>query len=292
LFGYITISAAGLSKESQQRYRSMYCGLCHTLKKRFGPAGQMTLSFDVTFLYLLLSSLYEPDEQSGCGRCLPHPLHTHPYVINTFADYCCDMNIALAYHKCLDDWQDDRSLIGRTEAALLRKGYEHVLEKYPQKCRDIETCLAEMHQLEKSGQATLDALANLSGRMVGILYRCQNDLWADTLEQMGQALGRFIYLMDAYDDLPADIRKKRFNPLRAYQSREDYESFARDSLTLLIGECTDAFETLPLIQDMDILRNILYAGCWTRYEQLQQKRRKGASAKSAPDAQTHKEAGA
>ena len=104
-----------------------------------------------------------------------------------------------------------------------------------------------MHQLEKSGQATLDALANLSGRMVGILYRCQNDPWADTLEQMGQALGRFIYLMDAYDDLPADIRKKRFNPLRAYQSREDYESFARDSLTLLIGECTDAFETLPLI---------------------------------------------
>ena len=287
MFGYITIAAGALSTESQQRYRSMYCGLCHVLKERFGAVGQVTLSYDVTFLYLLLSSLYEPAEQSGSERCLPHPLHAHPYVVNELADYCCDMNIVLAYHKCMDDWQDDRSLAGRAEAALLQKGYEQALQKYPQKCRALENCLSELNRLEKSGQATPDALANLSGRMVGILYRYREDMWADTLEQMGQGLGRFIYLMDAYDDLPADIRRKRFNPLRDHRMRENYEGFIKESLTLLIGECTDAFETLPLVQDMDILRNILYAGCWMRYEQLQQKRQK-----TAPDAHMHKEDGA
>jgi len=292
LFGYITIAAAGLSKERQARYRAMYCGLCHTLKERFGAVGQMTLSYDVTFLYLLLSSLYEPEEQQASERCLPHPVHTHAYAYNKLADYCCDMNIALAYHKCMDDWQDEHSLLDRTEAALLQKGYEEVCKRYPEKCRMIEECLSQLSRLEKSDEASLDAAANLSGKMVGILYRFQEDLWADTLEQMGQCLGRFIYLMDAYEDLPSDIRKKRFNPLRAYRQQEDYEIFVKESLTMLIGDCTEAFETLPLVQDMDILRNILYAGCWTRYEQLQQKFKSGVPARRAKDAHTHKEDGA
>ncbi len=288
MFGYVTIATSGLSKDRQERYRAMYCGLCHTLGKRFGPVGQMTLSYDVTFLYLLLSSLYEPEETQSTQRCIPHPLHVHPYVRNELADYCCDMNLALAYHKCMDDWQDDRSPLSRAEVALLKKGYQQVAARYPEKCRAIESCLRELSELEKSGEGTLDAAANVSARMLGVIYRYQEDIWADELEQMGQCLGRFIYLMDAYDDLPADIRKKRFNPLREYQANEDYESFVKESLMMLIGECTEIFEALPLVQDMDILRNILYAGCWTRYEQLQQKRNKSVPAKRTD----HKEDGA
>ena len=272
MFGYITIASAGLSKDRQERYRAMYCGLCRTLGRRYGAPGQMTLSYDVTFLYLLLSSLYEPQEQQGQERCVPHPVHTHPYVYSELAEYCCDMNIALAYHKCMDDWRDDKSPLGRAEAALLQKGYNRIALKYPEKCCMIEDCLQKLRQLEKSGSATLDEAANLSARMLGVICRYQEDLWADDLEQLGQALGRFIYLMDAYDDLPADKRKKRFNPLLPYQEREDYEVFVKESLTMLIGESTEIFEALPLVQDMDILRNILYAGCWMRYEQLQSKR--------------------
>lgn len=288
MFGYVTIAAAGLSRDRQDRYRAMYCGLCHTLGNRFGSVGRMTLSYDATFLYILLSSLYEPPETQQSGRCLPHPLHTHPYVSNEIAGYCCDMNLALAYHKCMDNWQDDHSPLSRAEAALLEKGYRQVAARYPEKCRSIEECLHQLARLEQSGEGTLDAAANTSARLLGIIYRYREDLWADELERMGQCLGRFIYLMDAYDDLPADIRKKRFNPLREYQTREDYESFVKESLTMLIGECTALFEALPLVQDMDILRNILYAGCWTRYEQLHQKRNKGVPAKRAD----HKEDGA
>ena len=240
---------------------------------------------------MLLSSLYEPEEHTGSERCIPHPLHPHAYVENELAAYCCDMNIALAYHKCMDDWQDEHSPIGRAEAALLKKGYEQVVSRHPHKCKAIESCLSKFTQLEKSDGATLDEAVNLSAKMLGILYRYREDCWADTLEQMGQCLGRFIYLMDAYDDLPSDKRKKRFNPLIPYHARGDYETFVKESLTMLIGECTEAFETLPLVQDMDILRNILYAGCWTRYELLQ-KKRSSVPAADAAYARTHKEDGA
>lgn len=290
MFGYVTIAPGSLSKERQERYRSFYCGLCRTLKKRHGHLETVTLSYDATFLYLLLTALYEPQETAGAERCLPHPVKPHGYVENELAAYCCDMNLALAYHKCMDDWQDDRSLTGRAEAALLQKAYDRVCERYPEKCREIARCLEESAALEKSGNARLDDMANLTGRMLGVLYRWQEDEWADTLERMGQAIGRFIYVMDAYDDLEQDIRRNRFNALREYREREDYEAFVKECLTLLIAEGTDAFETLPIVQDMDILRNILYAGCWTRYQQkqLRRERKQGVPAKRG----NHKEDGA
>lgn len=291
MFGYITIAAAGLSPERQARYRAHYCGLCHMLGKQFGPVGQMTLSYDVTFLYLLLSSLYEPREQRIRERCLPHPVHPHEAVVNDLAAYCCDMNLALAYHKCMDDWHDDRSPTGRAEAALLSRGYHEVQKRHPQKCRQVEDCLQALSRLEKSADASLDEAANLSANLLGILYRYREDLWADTLTRMGEGLGRFIYLMDAYDDLEADMRHRRFNPLIPLREQPDFEDRVKESLMLLIAEATDAFETLPLVQDMDILRNILYAGCWTRFEQKKQQReRKSGVAEKQP--RTHKEDGA
>lgn len=294
MFGYVTIAGDALAPERQARYRAHYCGLCQTLGKRHGPVGQMTLSYDLTFLYMLLSSLYEPEENSGMARCVPHPCKAHAYVENEFAAYCCDMNIAVAYHKCMDDWKDDHSPIGRAEAALLQKSYDRVCAQYPEKCQRIEACLKSLAKLEQEDASALDGAANLSGEILGILYRYQEDMWGDTLEQMGRALGRFIYLMDAYDDLDKDIRKKRFNALREYRERDDYEAFVKESLTLLIAECTDAFETLPLVQDMDILRNILYAGCWTRYRLRQTKldRKSSVPANPSKTAPKRKEDGA
>ena len=296
MFGYITIAADGLTQEQQDRYRAHYCGLCHTLGERFGAIGRMTLSYDMTFLYLLLSSLYEPETNEGTARCLPHPVRPHAYVRSTIAEYCCDLNIALAYHKCMDDWQDDHNPAGRAEAALLRSSYLRVQQKYPDQCAAIEQGLKKLNRLEKSGEEKLDEAANLFAEILGRLYRYQEDLWADTLSQIGQGMGRFIYLMDAYDDLEKDVKRKRYNPLRTLSRSETYEELIQESLMMFMGECTHAFETLPLVQHLDILRNILYSGCWTRYRLKQQKREKGSAVAPREEPQSkadaHKEDGA
>ncbi len=275
MFGYVTLAQEALPKERRERYRSFYCGLCRTLRMRHGKLSRITLSYDMTFLYLLLQSLYEPQETQGLEHCFVHPVAGCQYVCSETAAYCADMNVALSYHKCLDNWQDDHSLFSRAEAALLQKAYDRVRERYPKKCQEIEQCMREVSALEKAGDQSLDAVANATAQMLGCVYRYQEtDYWADTLARMGQALGRFIYLMDAYDDLPGDLRWKRYNPLAAHYQREDYETFVHQSLTMLIAECTEAFETLPLVQDADLLRNILYGGCWMRYHALQKRRDK------------------
>ncbi len=279
MFGYVTIEPEALPKERADRYRAFYCGLCRTLRQRHGSLSRITLSYDLTFLYILLNSLYEPQETLGLEHCFLHPVAGRNYVVSEAAAYCADMNIALAYHKCRDNWQDDRSLISRGEALLLEKAYQRVSAQYPEKCRQIESCLAQISELEKAGDTSLDGAANLTAQMLGAVYRYrEKDYWADTLCQMGQSLGRFIYLMDAYEDLPADLRKKRYNPLAEQSQREDYETFVFQSLNMLIAECTEAFETLPVVQDADLLRNILYGGCWMRYNALRKRRDKNKPA--------------
>ena len=269
MFGYIQLVQCGLSEEYHKIYRSYYCGLCKALKMQNGSWGRVYLSYDFTFLSILLHSLYEPENKDqGDERCLIHPVKPHSYINSEISKYCADMNIALAYHKCKDDWNDDGKILSLYQVKYLKKRYQDIYKIYPRQCMAIEKNLQAISEIEKSKIPQADALANLTGNMLGEIYKYKDDIWQDTLYRVGQGLGRFIYLMDAYDDYDKDIKKKRYNPLTPYHERADYNEFVKEVLTLYMGECTEAFETLPLINELDILRNILYGGCWVRYNQI------------------------
>jgi hypothetical protein len=274
VFGYVTIDPGTLQKTALERYQGIYCGLCRTLKQRYGNKGRITLSNDMTFLAVLLNSLYEPYETVSGGNCVFHPAKKQTFIQTEFSEYAADMNIVLAYHKCMDNWADDQSFAGLAQAKLLQGAYQKTKALYPEKCETIAQTLTHIGELEKENIAGVDCLANLTAHMLGEIYAVRNDYWAGALRVIGGAIGRFVYLMDAYEDLPADIRKKRFNPLIGMKEEDQYELTLKDSLSMLISECTGAFEILPLEKDVDILRNILYSGIWTRYEQIQQKNKR------------------
>ena len=237
MFGYLTADTATLTEEQLKRYQACYCGLCRSLEKRHGQLSRLTLNYDVTFLVLLLSSLYEPGETAGEGTCIRHPKTPQPWINNEVCDYAADVNLALAYLKCLDDWEDEGSLLALTQARVLRPGYETVQKAYPRQCA---------------------AMAEL------FVYR--EDRWADTLRHMAHALGRFIYLMDACMDLDSDTLHNSYNPFRRYYRRSDNEQRFRDILKMQLGECVFYFDKLPLVQDAGLLKNILCAGLWARFD--------------------------
>ena len=273
MFGYIVTNPSALPEDRQRRFRAMYCGLCRTLRARHGLAGSATLSYDLTFLAVLLNALYEPEEISGRERCAAHPAKKHDYVTSEVMEYVADMNVALAYHKCRDNWIDDRDLLAAGEGALLRRAYDRVARSYPDRCAAIEAWLDEIHALEAANCEEIDPPVNATGRLLGELFVYPgDDTWADGLRAVGDGLGRFVYFMDAYDDLPEDARKGRYNPLKPLRDREDYEALCESAMMMMVADATDAFEQLPIVRDADILRNVLYSGIWSKYAYLQKKR--------------------
>lgn len=286
MFGYIMADEKQLSPEEVARYRRVYCGVCHSLKEQNGQLCRLTLTYDMTFLAIFLSALYEPAEAHGQMRCLPHPKEAHDFVRTSMTDYAADMTIALAYFKALDDWQDDRSLPGGLTAQLLKKRYEAVSTDYPRQCADLEKNLRALSEVEAAHSDSPDAAANCFGALMASLFVREEDYWSRTLRLFGASLGRFIYMVDAACDYDADTRKHSYNPvLLMGRQPEDM----RDVLTLLLGDASAAFESLPIVSDADILRNILYEGVWQSYNEFlhrraeKQKKHSGNTTKESGD---------
>lgn len=261
MFGFIRANLDDLSEEEKIRYRAVYCGLCKTIKKRYGLAARISLSYDLTFLILLLSSLYEPEESSSTEGCIVHPLKKSLNICNKFSDYAADLTIALAYHNCMDDWKDDKNFLKRVYAGVIKSDYKKVRESIPRQCAIIEKELEVLSEIETKNDGQADHAANSFGRLMGALFVLYEDNWAADLYSIGFNLGRFIYMADAAIDYEEDIKKKSYNPLLSLQKKPEE---IRPVLTQILGEVSQSFERLPLVDDIHLLRNILYSGVWQK----------------------------
>ena len=267
MFGYLVAATNVLEEDELRRYRAVYCGLCRSLRRCFGQPARLTLNYDMTFLVLLLSSLYEPEEETGESACMRHPLGRERFVMSELSDYAANMNVALAYLKCLDDWRDDKSLTAYAEAKTLKAGYDAVRERYPRQCGAIEKALSELSAIEDAGREDPDAAAACFGAMMREIFVWREDRWSEALRHTGDALGRFLYLLDAAMDLDEDVRRGRYNPFRSLAGKAENERRFRDILRLQLGECVFWFDMLPLVRDTGLMKNILCVGLWSAYNQ-------------------------
>lgn len=273
MFGYLTADISSLSQEQYQRYKACYCGLCRSLKERHGQLSRLSINYDVTFLILLLSSLYEPEERSGEDTCPRHMKTPQSWICSPVSDYAADMNVALSYLKCLDDWEDDNNPGALFEAKCLKAAYDKVEKEYPRQCSAISRAMSQLHSIEKQNLEAPDAAASCFGDMMAEIFVYREDRWSDTLRAMAHALGRFIYLMDACMDLGADTFRNRYNPLRRYYGLLDNEQRFRDILKMQLGECVYYFDKLPLVEDVGLMKNILCAGLWSAFNRKFSKRK-------------------
>ena len=268
MFGFVTANSKELDKEQKARYGSVYCGICRQIRSQHTGTARLTLSYDMAFLALLHMSLYEPEETAGNRACGLHPVKPRPWVDCDAVRYAADMNVALAYYQCLDDWNDEKKQTARFMANHLEKRMGSLEADYPRQCAAIRDCIGRLTELERSGCGNADEPANCFGQLMGEILVRQEDLWAPYLRQMGMALGRFIYLADAVADFEKDRKKGRYNPLR-----EDERELWDDFLVLAMGRCTDVYEKLPLVQDKALLDNILYSGVWMNFRKKKQEER-------------------
>ena len=231
----------------------------------------------MTFLVMLLGSLYEPETKVWLTKCAAHPFEKHMVRSNEFSSYGADMNLLFSYYKCRDDWADEHKVTRLAYGRLLKKAYRSICARYGEKARRIDNLLRELSQEEKRQNQDIDHMAGIFGEVMGEIMAVRDDEWKESLRAMGNYLGKFIYLMDAYEDIEEDIKKGSYNPLIKKFDNPDFEEEMRTILTMIMSDCCREFEKLPVIENVEILRNILYSGIWYKYEMVRQKREEGQS---------------
>lgn len=273
MFGYIVVNEKELKIKDYETYRAYYCGLCESLRRSYGKIGQLTLSYDMTFLSILLNSLYESKIDEREKICIVHPMKKHKMLTNEISEYAADMGLLLSYYNLMDDWKDDKSIKGIFLGKAIEGKVKEIEKNYKRQGKAVKEYILELSKLEAEDEKDIDKISGLTGSLLAEIFNYKDDFWKDDIKAMGFYLGKFIYLMDAYEDIEEDIKKGRYNPWKSYKEEEDFHKNVETILTMMMAQAAAAFERLPLIQDVEILRNIIYSGVWSKFELIKNKNR-------------------
>ena len=273
MLGVMTIRKPEMKFREFDQYRGYYCGLCRAIGKRCGSVCRLALSFEMTLLALLHTSLYEPETSAAMHRCVLHPIKKRLMLSNEAIDYCADLSALISYYDLRDGWEDEKRVDKLAESELIRKAARRAGERLPRQREAVEKYVSALHEIEKRKEQNLDAAANLTGDMLAELYVMREDVYARDLRELGYYLGKFIYLCDCYEDIERDVKKGSYNPLIERSKSETFDADCEQMLSDMMARAAMAFERLPLIEDAEIMRNILYSGIWLRFEHASERRK-------------------
>lgn len=269
MFGYVRINKMDLTFREYDHYKAYYCGLCKYLKRNHTELSRLTINYDITFLIVLLSSIYQPSAQVFHEKCIVNPIKKKKHIINEITTYAASMNILLAYYKIEDDLRDDGKLTYKFAKYAYKKSFISAYNKYPQKAEFIKKCLFELNQLEKNQSRSIDQTSNCFARLLGEIFSYKDDEYKDKLKKVGFNVGKYIYIMDAYEDLDEDIEKSRYNPFLAYdKDREALKVRVDKLLGMTLSKLEEAVNELDIKVNKAIIDNIIYSGVYLRYKGL------------------------
>ncbi len=282
MFGYILPDKPELKIKEYEIYRAYYCGVCRAIKKNHGNIPRLTLTYDTTFLALFLSSLADKQPQFKDTRCVLHPIKKRKIVINSeILDYAADMNVLLFWLSMNDKWLDEGSKTARVGMFVLRSAYRRLKEQYPEKSLIIHNKLKELSKLEENKCDSIDQaaepFAELMEEIICYPPLCSDDKTQTVLRWIGYHIGKWLYTIDALDDLEEDIKNRSYNPFiyqynyRGGDVEEFRDSLLQDAEFLLIhtlSELARSFELMDFNRHKDIAGNIIYLGMQKKTEAI------------------------
>ena len=269
MFGYVRINKMDLTFREYEHYKAYYCGLCKYLKRNHTELSRMTINYDITFLIVLLSSIYQPSAQVFHEKCIVDPVKKKKHIINEITEYAASMNILLAYYKLEDDVNDEGDIKSRLVRRAYRKSFKTAYDKYPQKADFIKACLGELRSLEEDQSTSIDQTSNCFARLLEEIFDYKDDEYRDRLRKVGFNIGKYIYIMDAYEDLDEDLEKGRYNPFTDYKDDREALKLRVDKLIgMILSRLEEAILDLGIKVNKSIIDNIIYSGVYLRYKGL------------------------
>lgn len=299
MFGYVISNKRELKVREAELYRAYYCGVCKSVARKYGNIPRFALSYDMAFLSVLLASLIDKTEIVKREVCIANPIKKKPIVIDEAVDYAADIMMLLAWKKVEDDIEDENSFLGKIIKFFYRRKYNRLIrnaENLEKLEKQISKSLNTLRKLENEKSGNLDLLADNFGKIMEMimLFGCEQLKIIDDneksniiepIKEIGYHIGRWIYIVDAFDDIKDDYEKNRFNPLierfseklfleKSPYDKIDYNSnldkidefknsiaaYVDNILSLSLNRLSMAFELLPIKKNKGILDNIIYVG--------------------------------
>lgn len=257
MFGYVVPLKNELKIKEFDVFKGYYCGICKSIGKINYPT-KYFLNYDMAFLALLLSSI-EHEKQIPMRNFCPYKFRKVNYYLNEYIEYAALLNVFLTNRKLLDNYKDNKNIIYYLASKVIKANYKGHIEE---KIKNIDKYLDEIDKLEKENSSDIDALSHNFGKVLEEIFDVFDDKRRLSLRYFGYNLGRWIYVIDALDDLKEDIKKGSYNPLK---NAFDIDA-VRFALYSYLDNLTKAYELMEIKKNKGLLDNIIYLGLANKTE--------------------------
>ena len=269
MFGYVKINKMDLTFREYEHYRGYYCGLCKCLKDNHGEISRLSLNYDITFLVLILTAVYRPKSTVIEEGCITNPFRKKKKIINEITEYAASMNVLLTYYKLEDNLKDDNRLNDKVAYSVYKGRLKSAYEKYPKKAEFIRVQLEILYNLEQEKNTNIDLVSNTFGKLMSEIFAYKEDQFENELRNIGFNIGKYIYLLDAYEDLDNDYKNGRYIPFIDYiDRREELKVRVYKLISMSFGMVGRRIDKLNLKVNTSIIENIIYSGVYLRYQNI------------------------
>ena len=269
MFGYLQAEKGELRVREYEQYKAVYCTLCKQLGCDYGIFTRFILSYDMTLFALLSLSLQNTCPGFEKHRCTFNPLKKCTYCSQRGEPFekASALSVITAYYKILDDIQDS-PLFKRAGKKILRLFFSRKHKKASQKFPQYEQIVSDMVKNQKAAENDKNCHIDKASEPTAVMMKeilsleGKNDMQIKVLQELGYQLGRWVYIIDAADDIKDDIKENSFNPLKAYYDGDE-KSF-KEKVFPMLNQCAanvyNAFSLLDLKHFDTILDNIFLLG--------------------------------
>lgn len=283
MFGYVVIDKPNILIKDYQTYRSHYCGICKSIGKKSGQIMRLTLNYDIVLLSLIGHNYEDLDPVFSTGRCVAHPIGRKIEYVkeNVVLDRIADINTVLGYYKVYDDVVDE----GKHRLFLwgLKRYYRKAKKALPDFDAAVKKGYDKLREQERANEP-LKKTADTFGYMLSAAGDALTDKCDPLLREFLFHVGRWIYCIDAYDDVKKDFehnkksKKKNYNPfLKDVKALDDTvyaetEKTARVFLYDCVARATECYDKMKISISEGPLSNVVYRGLKARTEFVLTKR--------------------
>ena len=276
MLGYVICERPELKMKDWELYNGYYCGVCKSISDRYGQLPRIGLSYDAAFLALLLAGLDDAKDDIRREHCIAHHIQKKTVIQNSYTDYAADIMLMLAWFKAKDDVNDDGSAKAKAASVMFRSSFNKARSKHPAVADEMKELLDKLSALENDKCESLDQVSDCFGRILEILLAGGGEERSETetriLRRFGYHLGKWIYLVDAYDDIADDIASGSYNPLLYrygwYDSKNEtakeftdrIEEECEQNMLILCSEMAKMLDLLDIKKNNGIIENIVYMG--------------------------------
>ncbi len=279
MFGYVKTNKPEMKIKEYEAYRGLYCSLCKTMGKHFGVLSRLTLSYDITFLVLTRLSFSGTVPCFEGGSCPFNPTKKCNYCKNTDEElrYAAAVSMMMFYFKVKDNISDGNIFKGLLMYLILPWAtlkYKKAKRMYGEIAEIIAESMAKQKQIEDKNSDSPDEAAHNSAHALGMITAYNMKDSQGDIYRFGYAVGKWVYLTDALDDIEKDIKSGSYNVfvnkygLRDGDTSKDIKSAVTPTMNMCGAVFSESYEKIADKTMTPIMENIVFDGMYITLDNI------------------------